>query len=77
MHRKSKPHGGAVRSHPAPASGHRADEVHRELLSAIRAGRLTRRQFEAWHTQHRDAGRGLVITLREVQAHAHTRRRHR
>ncbi|MDD5303280.1 MAG: hypothetical protein PHS14_09245 [Elusimicrobia bacterium] len=36
----------------------------RDIASAIREGRLTRDQFDAWHTQRR--GGGLVITLRET-----------
>lgn len=69
MTRKTKAH-----THTASHGGRPADEVHREFLAAIRAGRLTRRQFDSWHAQRRSSGRGLVITLREV--HAHSRRRH-
>ena len=47
-----------------------AYEVHREFVAAMHAGRLTRRQFNAWHAQRRTSGRGLVITLREVRAHS-------
>lgn len=37
----------------------------REILSAIEQGRLTRRQFDAWHLQRRIAGKGFVITMRD------------
>lgn len=47
-----------------PARGRAADES-RRIVSAIRAGRLTRRQFDAWYTKRRSGGKGLVITLRE------------
>ena len=44
--------------------GRAADES-LEIASAIRAGRLTRNQFDAWYTKRRNEGEGLVITLRE------------
>lgn len=62
MTRKTKAH--------ASHGGRPATEVHREFVAAVRAGRLTRRQFDAWHAQRRTAGRGLVITLREARAHS-------
>ena len=53
--------------HAATPIGKQAAELHNEFLRAIRAGRATRRQFDAWHAQHRGGGRGLTITLREVK----------
>jgi len=75
MIRKTKAHGTVAKAHASSGGGRPASEVHREFVAAIREGRLTRRQFDAWHAQRREnAGRPLVITLREV--HAHSRRRH-
>ena len=46
------------------AMGRAADES-LEIAMAIRGGRLTRPQFDAWYNRRRAEGRGLVITLRE------------
>lgn len=56
-----------VRAAPA-ASGGNGVKSH-EIVAAIREGRLTRRQFDAWHTQRRGKGKGIVITLREKPSH--------
>ncbi|MCM2304584.1 MAG: hypothetical protein NDJ72_07765 [Elusimicrobia bacterium] len=37
----------------------------REILAALREGRLTRGQFDAWHALRRRRSVGFVITLRE------------
>jgi hypothetical protein len=49
------------------AFGRAADDT-LEIASAIRAGRLTRHQFEDWLQRRREQGEGLVITLREKTA---------
>ncbi len=49
------------------AMGRAADES-LEIAEAIRAGKLTRSQFESWYTRRRAEGTGLVITLREKTA---------
>lgn len=49
----------------AASPSKRAAVENSEIVSAIREGRLTRRQFDAWHTQRRAAHKGIVITLRE------------
>lgn len=36
-----------------------------EIVAAIREGRLTRGQFDAWHAVRRRRSVGFVITLRE------------
>lgn len=36
-----------------------------EIVAAIREGRLTRGQFDAWHALRRRHGVGFVVTLRE------------
>ena len=46
------------------AMGRAADESFENAL-AIRAGKLTRPQFEAWYMKRRAEGTGMVITLRE------------
>lgn len=66
----------------AVPSGGRAAVKSHEIVSAIREGRLTRGQFDAWHTQRRSAGRGIVITLREKapgssKAARHAARKHK
>jgi hypothetical protein len=45
------------------AMGRAADDS-LEIVSLIRAGKLTRHRFEAWYTQRRAEGEGLVMTLR-------------
>lgn len=37
----------------------------REIVSAIRDGSLTRRQFDAWHAQRRSPHRGFVIAMHD------------
>jgi hypothetical protein len=37
-----------------------------EIIAAIREGRLTRGQFDAWHELRRREGTGIVITMRET-----------
>jgi hypothetical protein len=37
----------------------------REIVSAIRAGCLTRRQFDAWHAQRRSPHKGIVIAMHD------------
>ena len=46
------------------AIGRAADESF-EIAEAIRGGRLTRPEFEAWYLKRRAEGTELVITLRE------------
>lgn len=35
------------------------------IADAIRAGRLTRAQFDAWYNRRRSEGAGIVVRLRE------------
>lgn len=35
-----------------------------EIVTALREGRLTRGQFEAWHEMRRRSGVGFIITMR-------------
>lgn len=37
----------------------------REIVSLIREGTLTRRQFDAWHLQRRVPSKGFVIAMRD------------
>ena len=38
----------------------------REIVSAIREGRLTRGQFDAWHCQRRKGHKGIVIAMHDT-----------
>lgn len=48
-----------------------------EIITALREGRLTRRQFEAWHEMRRRSGTAFVVTMRAKGGDKGTRRRHR
>jgi hypothetical protein len=37
----------------------------REIVSAIREGRLTKGQFDAWHAQRRNPHKGIVIAMHD------------
>lgn len=52
---------------PLTALGRAGDES-LEIAAAIREGRLTRPQFDAWYAKRRSEGSRLVITLREKVA---------
>lgn len=52
----------------------------REIVSLIREGRLTRRQFDAWHLQRRAPVRGFVIAMHDsgpLSPRRAARRRHK
>lgn len=50
-----------------------------EILAAIRQGRLTRGEFEAWHMQRRRPSRGFIISMPDRPSSPHRRasRRHK
>lgn len=58
-----------------PAKGRSAVEI-QDIVSAIREGRLTRRQFEAWHAKRRGASKGFVIAMRETPPDGARPRKH-
>lgn len=49
----------------------------REIVAAIREGRLTRGQFDAWHSLRRRTAGNIVITLRDSKPRHPSARRHK
>lgn len=45
----------------------------RGIAAAIRAGSLTRSQFDAWYARRAAEGAGLVIRLRAIDLRRHPR----
>lgn len=52
------------RTSTAPAR--RGTVTSRDIVTLIREGRLTRRQFDAWHLQRRQPVRGFVIAMHDT-----------
>lgn len=49
----------------------------REIVAAIREGRLTRGQFDAWHSLRRRTAGNIVITLRDSKPPRPSARKHK
>jgi len=65
------------RTMTAPARK-RGGVTSREIVSLIREGTLTRRQFDAWHLQRRPPVKGFVIAMRDTLSPKRAaRRRHK
>lgn len=62
-------------THPGYYSANTVDDESFEVALAIRAGRLTRSQFDEWYKRRRADRAGLVITLRQKPARARRARR--
>jgi len=49
----------------------------REIVAAIREGRLTRHQFDAWHEIRRRTSGNIVVTLRDAKPPRPSARKHK
>ena len=62
-----------------PPSRGQAGVDGRAIVAAIREGRLTRGQFDAWHAQRRNSHKGIVTAMHDSPPSSARRstRRHR